>query len=59
MNIPKLLTNEEAASLMGISPATLNTWRCTKRVIIPYRKVGRAVRYVEADILAYLDSVTK
>lgn len=48
-----LLNQEEAAKLLGISPTTLATWRCTKRYPLDYVKVGRAVRYKLASILAF------
>jgi excisionase family DNA binding protein len=46
----KLLTSEQAAELLSVSTGTLDVWRCTKRVHLPYVKVGRAVRYRRADL---------
>jgi excisionase family DNA binding protein len=46
-----LLTPNEAAKLLGISPSTLAIWRCTKRYHLRYVKCGRVVRY-PADALA-------
>ena len=57
-----LLTTKQAAEYLGISPATLNTWRCTKRNIVPYVKLGgKYVRYRQADLEAYINAcvVTK
>ncbi len=52
----RLMTNEEAAELLQVTPGTLNTWRCTRRYLIPYVKVGRRVRYRLRDLLAWIES---
>lgn len=41
----RLLTQIEAAQLLGIAPNTLAVWRCNKRGGPSYIKVGRNVRY--------------
>lgn len=45
-----LLDPEQAAAFLNVSPKTLNVWRCTKRVKLPYVKVGARVRYRRADL---------
>jgi excisionase family DNA binding protein len=40
-----LLSNDEAALYLGVTPRTLEVWRSTKRHCIPYIKVGRLVKY--------------
>jgi hypothetical protein len=50
-----MLTQEEAADLLSISPATLATWRCTGRYDLPFVRIGRAIRYLEADVLAFIN----
>ena len=45
-----LLSTEQAAKLLGIKPTTLENWRCTNRVPIPYIRIGRTVRYQLSDI---------
>ncbi|WP_041645526.1 helix-turn-helix transcriptional regulator [Aromatoleum aromaticum] len=50
-----LLTNDETAALIGISPETLPVWR-VKGKGPAFRKIGRLVRYSEAEVLAWLDS---
>jgi excisionase family DNA binding protein len=50
-----LLTPEEVAGRLRVSSETLATWRCTRRVHIPYVKVGSLVRYKPRDVAAYLD----
>jgi excisionase family DNA binding protein len=53
-----LLTTLEAAAIIGCTPDTLTTWRCTRAVKVPYVKIGRLVRYRRSDIDAYLDGHT-
>jgi excisionase family DNA binding protein len=48
-----LLTPAEVAERLGVSAATLATWRCTKRYPLSYVKVGRLVRYRIADLDAF------
>lgn len=49
-----LLSNEEAAEYLRISPQTLSSWRSQGPHEIPYTKVGRAIRYRVADLDAFL-----
>jgi excisionase family DNA binding protein len=51
-----LLSASEAAELLGLSEATLATWRCTRRYEIPYLKLGRHVRYRRQDLEEWLTS---
>lgn len=49
------LSVPEAAALLRISESTLNKWRLSG--FGPrYRRFGRAVRYAEADILAWAET---
>ena len=50
------LDTKEAASYANLSPGTLNNWRCTKQVIIPYLKLGRKVVYLQDDLDKFLAS---
>lgn len=59
LNFPKLLTPQQTAEILGVTVATLATWRCTKRYPLPYVKTGRLVRYREADVLAYIASMVR
>jgi hypothetical protein len=46
-----LLTQDQAALVIGVKPQTLTNWRCTKRVALPYIKVGkRSIRYRRSDV---------
>lgn len=51
-----LLTTQEAAALLDVSPGTLEVWRCTKRYPLPYVKIGRNVRYRKSVLLAFINS---
>lgn len=49
-----LLTPAEVAALLKVPTSTLAVWRSTGRVQLRFVKVGRAVRYVAADIEALM-----
>jgi len=49
----RLLTAPELAALLGLQVQSLARWRCTREGP-PYLKVGRAVRYRQADVDAWL-----
>jgi len=53
-----LLSNNKAADYLGITPATLDVWRCTKRYPIPFIKVGRLVKYRQSDLDEFLEQQT-
>lgn len=53
-----LLNEFEAAEFLGISVASLRTWRSTRAVNIPYIKIGKSIRYSPAMLQKYLDSQT-
>jgi excisionase family DNA binding protein len=45
-----LLTPEQAASYLGMAPATLMVWRSTNRRVLTYVKIGSSVRYRREDL---------
>jgi excisionase family DNA binding protein len=51
-----LLTLNEAAAYLGISPGTLKNWVSMKR--IAYVKVGALTRFRQAALDAYIDAHT-
>ncbi len=58
-NIDKLLTTEQAAKQLHISPRTLNNARSTGTgIVIPYHKIGSRVFYKQSDIEAYIENNT-
>ncbi len=54
LDLPKLLTPTEAAALLHIARGTLAQWRHHKRYPLRYFKIGRAVRYAESDVKAFI-----
>jgi excisionase family DNA binding protein len=54
----QLLTTTEAAGYLKTPPKTLITWRCTKRVNIPFVKIGGNVRYRKGDLDAFIAANT-
>lgn len=52
------LNNNQAAAYIGVTPRTLEVWRCTKRHQIPFIKVGRLVKYRQSALDAFLDQQT-
>ena len=53
----KLLTEQEVAAEYGLNLNTLRDWRYRK-CVLPFIKLGDAVRYRRSDIEAYLDGHT-
>jgi Helix-turn-helix domain len=64
LNDPQVDENE-AADLIGFTPATLRTWRSRGRVAtdgIPgpsFRKIGRRVVYPLSDLQAFVEAFPK
>jgi excisionase family DNA binding protein len=54
----EILCNSDAAEYIGVTPRTLEVWRCTKRYQIPFIKVGRLVKYRKSALDAFLESRT-
>jgi excisionase family DNA binding protein len=52
----ELLTNEQAAAVLGVSPHTLNVWRSCGRYSLPFLRIGKLIRYRRADLDAWMDS---
>lgn len=53
---PALLTPEQAADILCVSPHTLAVWRSSGRYELPFIKTGRLVRYRIDDIEAFIAS---
>ena len=54
----ELFNSDQAAAYIGVSPGTLEVWRCTKRYQIPFIKVGRLVRYRKSELDSFLEQRT-
>lgn len=50
----ELLTREQAAEYLGVTPQTLAIWACVKRYNLPYVKIGRLVKYRLPDLDAFI-----
>jgi predicted site-specific integrase-resolvase len=51
--VKQLLTEREAADQLRIAPKTLTRWRWAGKGP-RFHKIGGAVRYSEADVLAFI-----
>jgi predicted site-specific integrase-resolvase len=51
----QMLTTAEAATLLGLKPATLANWREDGFVDLAFSKFGSCVRYRYADVVAFAD----
>lgn len=58
-NQGRLLTTQQAANLLNITPHALQVWRTTKRYPLPYVKVGSCVRYKESDLESFIAKRTE
>lgn len=54
----KLLSTEEVAGMLGLSPNTLRFDRTQRQSKIPFVKIGRSVRYYTHDVEAYLATLS-
>lgn len=46
----ELLTNDEAARVLGCKPDTLPVWRCRNSPSIPFHRIGKLIRYSRRDL---------
>lgn len=53
--VPRLINQETAAALLGVSPKWLERDRWVGATI-PFVKIGRGVRYRAGDIAAYIEA---
>jgi hypothetical protein len=54
-----LLTPAEVGQALGVDVGTLSNWRATKRVPLPYVKIGKAVRYRRQDLDRFIAENTE
>ena len=57
-NLPKLLTTEQAAEVLGLKPATLVAWRHHGRYPLAFTRAGLAIRYPAAAVLDFIERRT-
>lgn len=51
-----LRTREEAAEFLRLTPQTLAHWASTRRVNLPFIKIGKFCRYRQSDLEAFVAS---
>jgi len=54
---PRLLTSAQAADFLTLKESTLRDY--SRRGIVPSVKIGRHLRFVEADLVGYLDGLRR
>lgn len=52
----QILTGQDVAELLKVSPRTIEEWRQTHHGP-PWRRVGKHVRYVEAEVVAWFEGL--
>ncbi|SEI03638.1 helix-turn-helix domain-containing protein [Pseudomonas asplenii] len=52
-----LLTPEQVADVLGLSPRTLAAWRSSRRNDLPWIKVGARIRYRRGDVISWLEGL--
>ncbi|MFC1482787.1 helix-turn-helix domain-containing protein [Candidatus Margulisiibacteriota bacterium] len=50
----KILTIKDVASILKVKPETISWWTRSRK--IPFVKIGRYIRYLEKDILFWIES---
>jgi hypothetical protein len=53
-----LIAPTVAAEVLGVAVQTLNNWRSTGTVKLPYHKIGGGVRYSRSEILKFVRQPT-
>jgi hypothetical protein len=53
-----LVSPERAAEFLGTTPGNLAIWRCQRLYDLPYIKIGRSIRYRQADLEAFVERRT-
>lgn len=54
-SLPRYVDEREAARVLGVSRGTLSNWRTLRRGPA-YVRIGRAIRYSLADIVAFAEA---
>jgi len=57
-NASEWMTVKEAAAYLGCSRSFLNFHRYTEKVLLPYSRLGRRIRYRKSDLDAFLEKNT-
>jgi len=54
----RLLSIDEAASILGVSKGTLDVWRSTKRYDLAFVRIGGRIKYRLRDVLDWIEKRT-
>jgi predicted DNA-binding transcriptional regulator AlpA len=54
-----LITAHEVSEMTGLAVQTLSVWRLHGRYRLPYKKIGRLIRYSRRDVEAWIESRTR
>lgn len=55
-----LISANEAAKILSITPGTISSWIFYKKLPFPVYKIGtRTLRFKKTDIIAYLERIKK
>ena len=57
-NMDSLFDTVQAGEYLNTPPTSLVTWRCTKRVNIPFVRIGGNIRYKRSDLDAFIAANT-
>jgi excisionase family DNA binding protein len=55
---PLIMTGEQVAELLQVSPRTIEEWRQT-HAGPPFRRAGRHVRYLRPEVLAWFQDLVR
>lgn len=53
-----LLDSHDTAEYLRIAKGTLDNWRCSKLVRIPYLKIGKRIFYRKPDLDLWLEELS-
>ena len=53
---PRWLNEQSVSDLTQIPVNTLRDWRKPGKVVLPFSKIGRLVRYSESAVVSYIDA---
>ncbi len=55
---PQIMTGEQVAQLLQVSPRTVEEWR-QSRSGPPFRRMGKHVRYLRREVLAWFEGLAQ
>jgi hypothetical protein len=55
----QLLSRREAATLLGVTPETLSSWKNKKGYVLPHVRVGALTKYKLSDLRRFVEERTE